>query len=463
MIQIRRSFLLGVGFAALLLVIAISAVSIARNTRNAQARVAALHEAHTRAATALSAIRSNAYLIGILTRDYLLEEDPAQARGYFGQLNDIRRNTEQEFATLQSSGQDAEERAALKKLLAEFEAYWDPTEIVLDWTPAEKRAQRVVVLRERVRRREEVIALASQVEQLLTSNFQRERERITWADQEFRSSLGVTSGVALLLSLGIAFITLARLRALEIQSVRAESELRHLSGQLRTAQEQERRHLSRELHDQVGQMLTALRMELAAIARQHGDAESGVSERIARAKGTVEHTLRIVRNIAMMLRPSMLDDLGLVPALAWLVKEMSRSSELEIRSTIDPALDELPDSHRTCLYRMIQEALTNTTKHSGGNLIDVTLQCDAQWVTGVISDNGRGFNRASGQQKGLGLVGMEERAKELGGSLRIESTPGRGTRIEIRLPRPALLEGTDDQDSHRRRPRDRTDRIETAV
>ena len=101
--------------------------------------------------------------------------------------------------------------------------------------------------------------------------------------------------------------------------------MRRLSGQIRTAQEQERKYLSRELHDQVGQMLTGLRMELTSIARMHADSESEVSARIARAKGIVEQTLRIVRNIAMLLRPSMLDDLGLTPALAWLVKEVARS------------------------------------------------------------------------------------------------------------------------------------------
>ena len=105
-------------------------------------------------------------------------------------------------------------------------------------------------------------------------------------------------------------------------------------------------------------MLTGLRMELASMARINGHTEGELSSRIARAKGTVEQTLRIVRNIAMLLRPSMLDDLGLTPALAWLVKEMSRSSGIDIRADIDPALDSRPDAHRTRLYRVIQEALT---------------------------------------------------------------------------------------------------------
>src|SRR6185437_10677200 len=105
-----------------------------------------------RAATVLSSIRANVYLIGILTRDYLLDQDPTQAARLVDQLNKIRANTEEEFRELQSTGQDDEQRAALKKLRAGFEPYWDPTEIALDWTPAEKRAKRAEVLRQRVRR-----------------------------------------------------------------------------------------------------------------------------------------------------------------------------------------------------------------------------------------------------------------------------------------------------------------------
>ena len=458
----RRPVLLAVGFTALLLIIAASAFAVWRNARNAQARVAALHEAHSKAASALSAIRANVELIGILTRDYLLDEDPTQAGRYVADLNRIRKATEDDFRELDSPGQDQEQKIALRKLRAEFEAYWDPTEIALDWTPAEKRAQRRQVLRERVRKREEVFALAAEVEQLITANFRGERERITSADREFRSSLGWTAAIALLLGFVIAAVTVLRMVRLEHQSRIAESELRRLSGQIRTAHEQERRSLSRELHDQVGQLLTGLKMELAGMARIHGQAESDLSLRIARAKGTVEQTLRIVRNIAMLLRPSMLDDLGLAPALAWLTREMSRSSGIEITAEIDPALDSLPDTHRTCLYRVVQEAVTNAIRHSGAHRIAVSIKPEAGFVVATITDDGRGFAVAAIKQKGLGLVGMDERARELGGNMRIESLPGRGARVQVRLPHPGA-EVSLDQRSPGRRSRDRANGIEAAV
>ena len=455
-----RSILLALALAALLLVIGASSFAVWWSARTSQERVAALQNAHMQAGVALAAIRANVYLSAILTRDYLLDSDTSHAPQYIDQFNRIRANTEDSFRILEALGLDDAQKTALNQLRKELNKYWDPTEVILDWSPEEKRAQRSEMLHQRVRRRQEIFALAEQVENLVSANFTRERQRITSADEEFRMSVGWTTGIALLFGFAIAGGTLVRLRALEQQSQNAESELRLLSGQIRTAQEQERKYLSRELHDQVGQMLTGLRMELAGIARIHGDTESEISLRIARAKGTVEQTLRIVRNIAMLLRPSMLDDLGLAPALAWLLKEVARSSGMEIRSDIDPAVDSLPDAPRTCVYRVVQEALTNASRHSGARQVEVSLKSTAGRVIGMISDDGHGFVRGGPKSLSLGLLGMEERVRELGGSIRIESSPLRGTRVEFRLPFPSMeVEG--DPDSDRGRSRNRPDRIKT--
>jgi two-component sensor histidine kinase len=461
--RVRGSVLLVVGFTALLLVLAASAFAVWRNARNAQNRVAALHTAHLEAGSALSAIRASVYLAGILTRDYLLDPDPSNALKYVNQFQEIRARTEESFTTLEAQQQSPEQRAALSRLRSELEQYWDPTEVVLDWSPEEKRAQRAEMLRQRVRQREDIFALSQQVEHLMSENFERERQRITSADQEFRYSLGWTAALALLLGAGIAAVTLARVLSLERQSQMAESELRLLSGEIRTAQEQERKYLSRELHDQVGQMLTGLRMELTGIARTSGGDESDFASRIAHAKGTVEQTLRIVRNIAMLLRPSMLDDLGLSPALSWLLKEVSRTSGIEIEAEVDPAVDALPDSHRTCIYRVVQEALTNASRHSGARKLELALSPEGDWVLGTIADDGRGFESGVARRRGLGLLGMEERVRELGGSIRFLSQPGRGTRVEFRLPRPAGTEISNDANPHRGRSRDRSDRVEASA
>jgi signal transduction histidine kinase len=476
-VRVRGSILLACAFAALLLVIGLSALAIWRNAKMVQARVAALHSAHVQAAAALASIRTNVLLNSILVRDYLLDFDPSNAQQYIDQFSGIRTQTDESFRILDSLAHDDAQKAALSQLRRELEAHWNPTEVVLDWTPEEKHAQRTAMLRQRLRRRNDVIALAERVEHLMSDNYQRERQRVTTADQEFRESLSWTTWTALLLGLGIAGVTLTRLRTLERRSQAAQSELRLLSGQIRTTLEQERKHLSRELHDQVGQMLTGLRMELTAIARVHGDSASEVSSRIAHAKGTVEQTLRIVRNIAMLLRPSMLDDLGLTPALAWLVKELSRSSGMEIHSEVDPELDSLPETLRTCVYRVVQEALTNASRHSGAKKVEVALKASNGWVIGSIVDDGRGFE-TEGRPKGLGLLGMEERVKELGGNIRVESVVGqaprplpdrpgglshRGTLVEFRLPNPPASEVHGDTDPDRGRSRHRPDGVKASA
>jgi signal transduction histidine kinase len=458
----RRSILLAAALAALLLVIGASASAVWWSAKTSQQRVAALQNADMDAGLALASIRANVYLSAILTRDYLLDNDSSHAQQYFDQFRAIQANTQKSFTTLEASGLDDAQKAALNHLREELASYWDPTQVILDWSQEEKRTQRADMLRQRVRRRQEIFALAEQVEQLVTANFLKERQRITTADQEFRTSLGWTTGIALLLGLTIAGGTLARMSALERQSQSAESQLRLLSGQLRTTQEQERKYLSRELHDQVGQMLTGVRMELASIARIHGDSESEVSARIARAKGTVERTLRIVRNIAMLLRPSMLDDLGLAPALAWLFKEVARSSGFEIHSDIDPAVEGLPEAYRTCIYRTVQEALTNASRHAEARNVDVSLSSKDGWVVGSIGDDGRGFERGAQSSQGLGLLGMEERVRELGGNIKIASSVGSGTRVEFRLPQHGM-ESENDTHSDRGRSRDRADRIKAST
>ena len=459
----RRSVFLAGALTTLLLVIAGLAAAVWSNARSAQERSSSLHSVHVATGAALATIRSNVYLAAILTRDYLLDPDPTHAREYVAQFATIQKNTEDAFQLLEASGQDEQQKKALQQLRDQLADYWDPTEIVLDWTPEEKRTQRTQMLRQRVRQRQEAFALATQLERLMTDNFIRERERIKSADQEFRWSIGWIAAIAMLLGLGIAAVTVTRMSAMEKQSTAAEARLRLLSTELRTAQERERKYLSRELHDQVGQMLTGVRMELASMARLLADSESELSSRIARAKGTVEQTLRIVRNIAMLLRPSMLDDLGLTPAITWLVKEISRSSGIEITADIERNVDSLPDAHRTCLFRVVQEALTNVARHSGAQSAQVTVAIGGDWVVCRVSDDGKGFDAGERRPRGLGLLGMEERVRELGGSMNISSAAGLGAKIELRLPRPVTSGVPTDSDSNSGRSRDRTGRIEASA
>jgi signal transduction histidine kinase len=457
-----KSFTLIAAFAALLSVISLASLAVWRNARTAQARAATLRAAELENNNALSTIRANTYLTAVLRRDYLLDAS-ADRQKYVDRFAEIRARTMDAFHTLEATAQDASEKAALHQLRMELDLYLDPKRVAGDWTPREREQRLAEILGARSRQREEILGLAARVEQLISENSIHERERRAAADQDFQTSLGWTAGFAFVLALGISGATLMRMIRLERQSDAAQSALRQLSVDIRTTQERERKLLSRELHDQVGQMLTGLRMELASLAHMAGSSQRDLTERIGRAKTTVEHALGAVRNIAMLLRPSMLDDLGLTPALAWLVKEVSRSSGMEIHCDADPALESLPDAHRTCIYRVVQEALTNASRHSGARKVDVTVKGEPEWVIALIADDGRGFDVGSERRRGLGLLGMEERVRELGGNIRVVSSLGRGVQIEIRLPRPAPVKEENVKDFDRGRSRDRADWAKTAL
>jgi signal transduction histidine kinase len=157
-----------------------------------------------------------------------------------------------------------------------------------------------------------------------------------------------------------------------------------------------------------------------------------VFERLASIKGLAQKTVNQVRDLALLLRPSMLDDLGLAPALNWYARETSKRTGLNVVVSADDAIDSLPDEHRTCIYRLVQEAVNNAVRHANARTVEVAVQKEHKKVNVTVRDNGVGFEARF--LRGLGLLGMEERVRRLGGSLEIRSEPGRGTLVQAALP-----------------------------
>jgi signal transduction histidine kinase len=174
---------------------------------------------------------------------------------------------------------------------------------------------------------------------------------------------------------------------------------------------------------ELGNLTAALPPENARL-REHGE----------KVRQLTEASVGVVRNMALLLRPSMLDDLGLVPALKWQAREVARRHGVKVRVAADAVDDELPDEQRTCVYRVVQEALQNVVRHARAASARVTLRQEADRLVVMVQDDGTGFDTA--QEKGLGLLGMEERVKRLGGSVRIDSGPGGGTLVTAFLPLP---------------------------
>jgi len=153
---------------------------------------------------------------------------------------------------------------------------------------------------------------------------------------------------------------------------------------------------------------------------------------MASVRRMVEDSVGMVRNMALLLRPSMLDDLGLIPALKWQARETTRRTGLHVKIFADDIAEDLPDSHRTCVYRVVQEALNNSAKHSQSTEVRVTVRRQRDGLFASVEDDGIGFDPR--EEKGMGLLGIEERVARLGGMFRIESQRGRGTVLSIRLP-----------------------------
>jgi len=214
----------------------------------------------------------------------------------------------------------------------------------------------------------------------------------------------------------------------------AESDRRDLQQQLTTVQEAERRRISRELHDQMGQHLTALSLGLKFV-RDATPEPSPQWDRLQNLQALTDRIGREVHHLALELRPTALDDLGLYAALANYVEGWSERSGIVIDFHGDGANpDRLPAPVETALYRVIQEALTNVLRHAEARYVSVVLQRSPGQVSAVIEDDGRGFDADSVAEYRLGILGMRERAVLVGGTLSVESGPGRGTTVIARIP-----------------------------
>jgi signal transduction histidine kinase len=245
--------------------------------------------------------------------------------------------------------------------------------------------------------------------------------------------LALSSGLLLAIGSAIYIMRLerqSRLRYSEL--VQSRSELQQLSARLVDAQETERRAISRELHDEVGQALGLLLMDAGRLSNQLGSSDKKGQELIGGIKTVAERTVQTVRNMALLLRPSMLDDLGLVPAVEWYAREMSRRGEIEVEVHEENVSEELPDPVKLCVYRMVQEALNNASRHAAAKNARVELKQTSDAIRVKITDDGRGFDPR--RTRGMGLLGMEERVKRLGGTIQIDSQPGAGTTVHAELP-----------------------------
>jgi PAS domain S-box-containing protein len=222
------------------------------------------------------------------------------------------------------------------------------------------------------------------------------------------------------------------------QSRQMQEQLRHLSRQVLSTQEEERKKISRELHDVIAQTLTGINVRLAGLKKEATSNTRGLERSIARTQRLVQQSVDVVHRFARKLRPTVLDDLGLIPALHTFMKHFRAETGIRVSLSAFAAVEQLHGDKRTVLYRVAQEALTNVARHAQASQVDVKLQKLDGAVGMTITDDGKGFPTErvgeAKKAKRLGLLGMRERLEIVGGNFTVTSAPGKGTTVLARVP-----------------------------
>lgn len=229
---------------------------------------------------------------------------------------------------------------------------------------------------------------------------------------------------------------------------RLEEHRQTVSAQILQAMEDERKRIARELHDETSQSITSLLINLELV-RQHLPEQSELQERIRITKEIAQRTLDETRRLMLDLRPSVLDDLGLVPALRWFVSQRVQPLGLPVDFQVAGLDRRLSEQLETALFRIMQEAITNAVKHAKAQQLKVQLKRSSGRIIGIVQDDGIGFTAdkpagRSSEERGYGLFGMQERAALVGGSVKLESAPGKGTTVRVSVPEKQGVKGAVD-------------------
>jgi signal transduction histidine kinase len=245
-------------------------------------------------------------------------------------------------------------------------------------------------------------------------------------------------------------------RRAERQLRESHEQLRALSAHLQTVREEERTRIAREVHDELGQALTGLKLDLSRLGNQLPRAPKAPVEKVKSLVARIDCTIQTVRRIATELRPGILDDLGLVAAIEWQANDFQSRTGITCEVTAMDCEPELNRDLNTTFFRIFQETLTNVIRHAEATRVEVQLKQEADHVVLEVSDNGRGISEAEiADTRSIGLRGMRERAALLGGDVTIRGLPNEGTSVTVRIPFNRFLNNKrrNHEDTHRGRSR----------
>ena len=437
----RTRRLLILGFGGLLLLLAFTGLTAVSVLRRIQAENERIREDYIQRNQILEQLRSDIYLSGTYTRDLLLEPDPALADSHRKEFESARTRIAAAVSAYNRVLRK-EERAPFGQFVRELTAYFGSLRPALQWNAEQRKSLGYSFMRySLLPRRAVIVRLADQISEVNQKQLDAGNRAVNELFANFRHQLILLFVVTVVSGLLLAggsidrLLRWERLSSLRLEETeQARSAQRELSTRLLAVQESERKALSRELHDEVGQALSGLLLGIGNVAAtMTPGVETDARSQLQDLRRLAERTVAVVRDMSLLLRPSMLDDLGLVPALQWQAREASRTRHITVEVHADSVSDELPEEHKTCIYRIVQEALHNVSRHAKAKSVQIHLSEKKSCSLDLrIEDDGQGF--IPEKEKGVGLLGMEERVTHLQGTFHLESKPGNGTRIRVQLP-----------------------------
>lgn len=409
----------------------------------AERRLNTLNASYTHNEELLLALRYNVPMAAVYLRDNLLDMSE-DAPSYYGKrLEDSRKEIDLALAAYVPIADSAAERENWAKLKTELDDYWTAITPAMQWDSDQKEFLSRRYLRQNViRKRNLVLRISERIQILNRAAFQQRQQEIKAIYAALKRRIWWTGAGSALLGLIIAVAMIVHAARLEGQILRQHTEdqrnkndLRRLSAQLVQIQETERRKIARELHDEVGQAITALKMELAILERMMGwrDQKCGPIEE---ARAIADRTLETVRDMSRLLHPAMLDDLGLPDTVRWYLAAFAQRTGIAAELALKGVKGRLqPDTELTG-YRIVQEALTNVARHAGAANVWITLEHLPFSLVVSVEDDGKGFDPKLQvkPEGGLGLIGIQERVTSMGGSFWLDTAPGKGTRLRASLP-----------------------------
>jgi signal transduction histidine kinase len=435
-VVISKRAALGMGFGVIIGLLVLSALLAYQIQESFSQRSVAIHRQHVQQQQVVTSLRRLLYTAGISVRDFLLTSDPERSRKYLSEIAEMRHTGDALLSRLRTRGPSDKPINDLETALRSLWRVLETTAL----EPPETANGHSLVLQEIAPRR---TAAGRILQDLESAN----HNALTSSEEEFALSRAAAArnvlwllAFCLLVGVAVALLSLQHFNALERKAaarfqevVDGKIELERLSKRLMEIQEEERTRLSRELHDEIVQNVAVLKIEITH-ALQSVQA-GGARESLTRARDLADRTVRAVRNISVLLRPSMLDDLGLGPALQWLTDDFQRRTGVPCAYTEENLEASLPDALNTCVYRVTQEALRNCEKHSQARQVSVRIVRSSTHLCAEIRDDGKGFTTGGRRAPtSLGVLGMRERAAALSGELAIDSNAGQGTCVRLLLP-----------------------------